>query len=65
MTHLQETEMGYFAHLRRAWSIAFVLLIHGLFPNIWKHKASEMIGESHHEEIADDSSSPVHPSSFR
>jgi len=27
----------------RAWKIAFILLVHGLFPNIWKTKASDML----------------------
>jgi hypothetical protein len=43
MSHLKDVEMSYFRHFLRAWSIAFVLLVHGLFPNIWKTKASDMI----------------------
>jgi len=43
MSHLKDVEMSYFKHFLRAWSIAFVLLVHGLFPNIWKTKASDMI----------------------
>ena len=41
--HLKDVNMTYAKHLLRAWSIAFVLLVHGLFPNIWQHKASDMI----------------------
>jgi hypothetical protein len=43
MSHLEDVNMNYFQHLKRAWSIAFVLLVHGIFPNIWKTKASDMI----------------------
>ena len=43
MSHLNDVEMTYFQHLSRASKIAFVLIVHGLFPNIWKTKASEMI----------------------
>ena len=40
MSHLHETGQSYLTHLLRAWKIAFTLLVHGLFPNIWKTKAS-------------------------
>ena len=43
MSHLSETGYGYFEHLLRAWKIAGVLLVHGLVPNIWKNKASDML----------------------
>ena len=43
MSHLNDVQMTYFQHLTRAYKIAFVLIVHGLFPNIWKTKASEMI----------------------
>lgn len=43
MSHLSETGYGYFEHLLRAWKIAGVLLVHGLLPNIWKTKASELL----------------------
>lgn len=39
MGHLEDVGMGYFAHLKRAWGMAFLLLfggvrllIHGLLP---------------------------------
>ena len=43
MSHLSETGYGYFEHLLRAWKVAGILLVHGLVPNIWKTKASELI----------------------
>ena len=43
MNHLEEEGYTYFSHLKRAWVIAFVLLVHGLFPNVWEWKASELI----------------------
>lgn len=61
MHHLEETELGYFVHLRRAWSIAFVLFIHGLFPSVWEYKASNMLKENNNESDTDGSSSPDHP----
>jgi len=43
MSHLSDTGHGYFEHLLRAWKIAGVLLVHGLLPNVWKTKASELL----------------------
>jgi hypothetical protein len=43
MNHLQEVKMTYWQHLRHAWSIAFILIIHGIFPSIWRTKASESL----------------------
>ena len=43
MNHLLEVQMTYFQHLIRAYKIALVLLVHGLFPNIWKTKANELL----------------------
>ena len=43
MIHLSENNTTYFKHMRRAWSVAFVLFVHGLFPNIWQDKASDML----------------------
>ena len=43
MSHLSDTGFNYFQHLIRAWKLSFVLFIHGLFPNIWKTKASDEI----------------------
>jgi hypothetical protein len=43
MSHLQDNNIGYFRHLLRAWRWAFVLIVHGIFPNIWKTKVSDEI----------------------
>jgi hypothetical protein len=43
MSHLSENNIGYFGHLIRAWRWAFVLLIHGIFPNVWETKVSDEI----------------------
>ena len=43
MKHLQDIEETYFEHLGFAVSVAFVLLVHGLFPFIWSMKASDMM----------------------
>jgi hypothetical protein len=43
MSHLTEVNKGYFEHLFRAWKIAIVLIVHGIFPDIWKTKASELL----------------------
>lgn len=41
MNHLKETGKGYFEHLLGAWRVAFILLVHGLLPNVWRYKASD------------------------
>ena len=43
MGHLEEEGFTYFEHLQRAWTLSFVCFVHGLFPFIWKHKATEII----------------------
>jgi hypothetical protein len=43
MKHLEEVQMGYWQHLGHAWSLAFILLVHGIFPSIWRTKASESL----------------------
>lgn len=43
MTHLTDVGMNYVQHLIRAWSIAFILIIHGVFPNVWKTRANELL----------------------
>ena len=40
---VREIGLNYFEHLYRAWSLAFVCIVHGLFPNIWEHKAKDII----------------------
>ena len=47
MSHLDDVKMTYLQHFRRAWTIAGILIIHGVFPNIWKTKASEMLCSDH------------------
>jgi hypothetical protein len=37
MKHLEEIQMGYFEHLYHAWSMAFALLVHGIFPSLFTH----------------------------
>ena len=41
MSHLKEVNRTYFQHLYHAWRVAGILVIHGVFPDIWKTKASE------------------------
>ena len=43
MGHLNEVNMGYLKHLIRAWRWAFILFVHGLFPDVWKTKVSDEI----------------------
>jgi hypothetical protein len=47
MQHLKDVNMSYFEHLIRAWKIAGILIIHGLYPDIWKTKASEYLCDKH------------------
>ena len=35
--------MTYFQHLCRAYKIAFILMVQGLFTNIWETKASDIL----------------------
>ena len=41
--HLKEAGETYFEHLRFAWNVAWVLIVHGLFPWAWEYKATEMM----------------------
>jgi hypothetical protein len=43
VSHLQENNIGYFAHLKRAWRWAFILIVHGIFPEVWKTTVSSEI----------------------
>ena len=54
--HLEETGMGYGAHLKRAWSIGGPLLVaggaclvHGLFPSLFSTTATRTIVRLHEE----------------
>jgi hypothetical protein len=51
MSHLNETGNNYITHLFRAWKIAFILIVHGIFPDVWKNKASDLLCK---ERIGDD-----------
>jgi len=45
LSHLQEAGETYFEHLRFAWSVAFVLFVHGFLPFMWEFKATEMMSK--------------------
>lgn len=40
--HLDWIDESYFEHLWFAWSVAFVLIVHGLLPWVWEFRATEM-----------------------
>lgn len=41
--HLRDVNKGYFEHLLGAWKVAFILLVHGVLPNVWEDKASDLL----------------------
>jgi len=41
--HLEEVNKSYFEHLFGAWKVAFILFVHGLLPNVWRYKASDLL----------------------
>ena len=43
MRHLKNTGYTYFGHMFRAFKIAGILIVHGIFPFFWETKASDMI----------------------
>ena len=43
LKHLQEAGETYFQHLLFAWSVGFVMLVHGLLPFVWEYRATEMM----------------------
>lgn len=45
MKHLKDIDESYIEHFCFAWSVAFVLLVHGLLPFIWVDKASDMMAK--------------------
>lgn len=51
-THLKDINMSYTRHLLHAWRMAFILIVHGLLPNIWETKVSDEIID--HENSVDD-----------
>jgi len=48
-SHLKEVNKSYLQHLYHAWSMAFALIIHGLFPSILKDYASDKMCEHQDE----------------
>lgn len=49
MQHLKENGETYWEHLRFTWSVAFVMMVHGLMPSVWEYRASEMIALQEHK----------------
>lgn len=43
MKHLKEVNMGYFEHLKFAWSMAFASFIHGIFPRLFSNYVTKKI----------------------
>jgi hypothetical protein len=43
MKHLKEANMGYFEHLRFAWSLAAASFVHGIFPMLFEDYVSNKI----------------------
>ena len=43
MKHLKYIQESYLEHLCFAWKVAGVLIVHGLLPEVWKFKASDMM----------------------
>ena len=43
--HLEWIDESYLEHLWFAWSVGFVLIVHGLFPWMWQFKATEMMSK--------------------
>jgi hypothetical protein len=41
--HLEWIQETYWEHLRFAWSVGFVMIVHGLLPWVWEFKATEMM----------------------
>ena len=43
--HLEWIGETYWEHLRFAWSVGFVMMVHGLFPWVWEFRATEMMAK--------------------
>lgn len=43
MKHLKYIQESYLDHLCFAWKVAGVLIVHGLLPEVWGSKASDMM----------------------
>ena len=48
-SHLKAVNKSYLQNLYHAWSMAFALIIHGLFPSILKDYASDKMCEHEDE----------------
>jgi len=53
MNHLKDIGMNYIEHLLFAWRLSFYLFVHGIFPNIWKNKASEILLDHYEDEFSE------------
>ena len=42
--HIQQHNITYTQHLLRCVKTSFVLLVHGIYPDIWTDKASKLLG---------------------
>lgn len=54
MSHLQQVKMSYLGHLWFAWLTAAGLIVHGLFPDLLEHWASDRLC-ARQEEIVENS----------
>ena len=48
LKHLESIQETYFEHLRFAVSVAFVLVVHGLFPWVWAFQSIRYDGDARH-----------------
>ena len=43
--HLEWIQETYWEHLKFAWSVGFVMIVHGLLPWVWEFRATEMMAK--------------------
>ena len=43
--HLEWIQETYWEHLKFAWSVGFVMMVHGLLPWVWEFRATEMMAK--------------------
>jgi hypothetical protein len=43
--HLHWIQETYWEHLKFAWSVGFVMIVHGLLPWVWEFRATEMMAK--------------------
>lgn len=55
-SHLEDKNLGYFQHMKRAFSLSVILvstgiktLCHGIFPPVWETIATDNVGILHKE----------------